>query len=555
VTNDAARMTRGGGTRIDRKPRIGFNGRTMFSRDRLSAASWCLALFLVSGSSALCVRAGVRLHPTFTDHAVLQREMRVPVWGTADDGEEVTVEFAGHRRRTVARKGHWMVELPSLRASAKGAPLRVSSPASSVTLEDVVVGEVWICSGQSNMEWPMRASYEPEQDITNSANPNLRLFTVTKRRSPEVRTDLDYAAHAWAVASPEAVRSFSAVGYYFGRALEGSLRGQGVPVGVIHTSWGGSPAEVWMRSEILRGDREYASNILAPAEQSLAQWEKAVADWESRKAAAAAQGEAFRENRPGQPWRPSELYNGMLANLIPYAIRGAIWYQGESNAGRAWEYRRLFADMIRNWRQDWGQGDFWFFAVQLAPWDRNRKRDLSVIGAEIGDSNWAELREAQNHVAETLRRVDVAVITDVGDKDDIHPTRKEPVGDRLARLALAEAYGQGIPAHGPRLRSSRVRGSEIALRFGDTGGGLRSQNGAALTGFSIAGADHKFHAAEARITGPDEIVVSAPEVSHPVAVRYGWADFPIVNLCNDAMLPASPFRTDDWPVTTQPAKN
>ncbi|MCW5557379.1 MAG: sialate O-acetylesterase [Verrucomicrobiae bacterium] len=525
----------------------------MFSLPSSSTAFGCLALLLVFGHSAPRAQAAVRLHPTFTDHAVLQRGQRVPVWGTAGDGEEVTVEFAGHRRRTVARKGHWMIELPSLRASAKGAPLRVSGPSNSVTVEDVVVGEVWICSGQSNMEWPLRASYEPEQDIANSANPNLRLFTVTKRRSPEVLSDLDYAAHAWAVASPDVARSFSAVGYYFGRALEASLRGPGVPVGVIHTSWGGSPAEVWMRSDVLSGDREYASDILAPAGESLAKWEKAVADWEARKAAATAKSEDFRENRPGQPWRPSELYNGMLANLIPYGIRGAIWYQGESNAGRAWQYRRLYADMIRNWRQDWGQGDFWFFGVQLAPWDRNRKRDLSVIGAEIGDSNWAELREAQNHVAETLRRVDVAVITDVGDKDDIHPTRKEPVGDRLARLALAEVYGQRLPAHGPRLRSSRVRGSEIVLRFRDAGGGLRSQNGAALTGFTLAGADRKFQAAEARITGPDEVTVSATGVSQPVAVRYGWADFPILNLCNDAQLPASPFRTDTWPVTTQPA--
>ncbi|MBN8248857.1 MAG: sialate O-acetylesterase [Verrucomicrobia bacterium] len=525
----------------------------MFSRFKSLAVPARLVILLIIALAAARTEAAVRLHPTFTDHAVLQRDTRVPVWGTAADGEEVTVEFARHRRRTVARSGRWMVELPSLRASARGGVLRVSGPSNTVSLEDVVVGEVWICSGQSNMEWPMRASHQPEQDIANSANPNLRLFTVTKRRSPEVKTDLDYAAHAWVVASPEVVRSFSAVGYYFGRALEGSLRPEGVPVGVIHTSWGGSPAEVWMRSEVLKGDPEYASDILAPATESLARWEKSVAEWEARKAAATGRGESFTENRPGQPWRPAELYNGMLANLIPYAIRGAIWYQGESNAGRAWQYRRLFADMIRNWRQDWGQGDFWFFAVQLAPWDRNRKRDLSVIGAEVGDSNWAELREAQNHVAETLRRTDVAVITDVGDKDDIHPTRKEPVGDRLARLALAQVYGRTIPAHGPRLRSSRVRGSEMVLRFRDVGGGLRSQNGAALTGFTVAGADHKFHAAEARITGPDEVTVTAPGVPNPAAVRYGWSDYPIVNLSNDAMLPASPFRTDEWRVTTQPA--
>lgn len=496
--------------------------------------------------------AAVRLHPTFSDHAVLQQGMPVPVWGTADDGEAVTVEFAGQRRRTVARNGHWMIELARLRASDRGADLRAAGPHNEAVIRDVVVGEVWIASGQSNMEWPLRASFEPEADIAASANSNLRLFTVTKRRSPTPLTDLDYAAHGWALASPDAVRNFSAVGYYFGRSLEAALRSKGVPVGIIHTSWGGSPAEVWMREGVLKSDREYATNIIAATAEPLANWEKAVRAWEERKKAAESRGEAFKENRPGQPWRPAELYNGMLANIIPYAIQGAIWYQGESNAGRAWQYRRLFADMIRNWRQDWGQGDFTFLAVQLAPWDRNQKRSPEVIAAEVGDSNWAELREAQNHVAAVLPHVGVAVITDVGDKDDIHPTKKAPVGERLARLARAEVYGEKIAAHGPRFRSLSVHGSEAVLRFRDVGQSLRTLDGTTPTGFTVAGADRKFHPAIARITGPDEITVTSAEVSAPVAVRYGWNDYPTVNLANAAWLPASPFRTDDWPVTTQP---
>ena len=306
-----------------------------------------------------------------------------------------------------------------------------------------------------------------------------------------------------------------------------------------------------MRDDVLKADREYSTNIVATAAESLAKWEKAVQGWEERKNAAAAKGEAFRENRPGQPWRPSELYNGMLANIIPYGIQGAIWYQGESNAGRAWQYRRLFADMIRNWRQAWGQGDFAFLAVQLAPWDRNRKRDMGVIAAEIGESDWAELREAQNHVAEVLPNVDVAVITDVGDKDDIHPTKKAPVGDRLARLALANVYGSRIIAHGPRFRSLAVRGSEAVLKFRDVGQSLRTLDGHMPSGFTMAGNDRKFHPAVARITGPDEITVTSAGVSEPVAVRFGWNDYPVVNLANASFLPASPFRTDDWPVTTQ----
>lgn len=509
-----------------------------------------LPLVLIA-TAGLRLSAEVRLHPTFSDHAVLQRGMSVPVWGTAADGEEVTVEFAGQTKKAVAREGRWMVKLDRMKAAAAGADLKASGPKNAAVIHDVVVGEVWICSGQSNMEWPMRASFNPEADIAGSANPNLRLFQVTKRRSPKVQTDLDYAAHAWAPASPESVRNFSAVGYYFGRTLEASLREKGVPVGIIHTSWGGSPAEVWMRSEVLSGDPEYAVDILSQSTRDLIRWEHAVQTWEEKKKAAEASGEKFSENRPGQPWRPAELYNGMLANLMPYAIQGAIWYQGESNAGRAWQYRRLFADMIRNWRSDWKQGDFWFLAVQLAPWDMNKKRDLSVIAAEVGDSNWAELREAQNYVASSLKNVDVAVITDVGDKDDIHPTKKAPVGDRLARLALAGAYGQKIDAHGPRYQTSAVRGTNVVLTFRDAGDGLRTLDGGAPVGFTIAGADKKFRPAIARISGPNQVTVFSPEVAAPVAVRYGWNNYPVVNLANSSQLPASPFRTDLWKVTTQ----
>jgi sialate O-acetylesterase len=241
----------------------------------------------------------------------------------------------------------------------------------------------------------------------------------------------------------------------------------------------------------------------------------------------------------------------MVANLIPYAIRGAIWYQGESNAGRAWQYRSLFGDMIQNWRQDWGQGNFPFYAVQLAPWDMNRKRELSVIANEVGNSAWAELREAQNYVAETLPNAGVAVITDLGDKDDIHPTKKAPVGARLALLARANVYKQPVEAYGPTLRTHSVVGSEVVLTFTHTAGGLRTFEGAPLTGFTIAGADGVFHKANAKFRGNSVVVVSSPDVPKPAAVRYGWADYPVVNLMNGAGLPASPFRTDRWVLTTQ----
>lgn len=495
----------------------------------------------------------VRVHPLFSDHTVLQRDKVVPIWGTGNEGESVTVEFAGQRVSGTVHNGYWSVRLTALKASVQGRELKVTGPSNSVVLHDVVVGEVWVCSGQSNMEWPLSRSFQGEQDIATSANERLRLFQVSKRRSNEVKLDMNYAPHHWSVASPTSVPGFSAVGYYFGRNLEKSLHSANVPVGVIHSSWGGSPAEVWMSDSTLKGDPDYVKDIWTPGLAEYDKWLAASSKWDTEAAAAKSKGESPKGNQPGQPWRPAELYNGMLANLMPFAIQGAIWYQGESNAGRAWQYRRLFGDMIKNWRRDWEQGEFWFFAVQLAPWDKGRKRDPAVISGEIGDSNWAELREAQNFVAQTVPKVGIAVITDVGDKDDIHPTRKAPVGERLALLARARVYHEKIEFSGPTLEQVRVLSGEIRLRFGHSKGGLKTFDGLPPTGFTIAGADHKFHAATAKLDG-SRIVVSSPEVPKPFAVRYGWNDFPTVNLVNSAGLPASPFRTDDWPLTTETPK-
>jgi sialate O-acetylesterase len=240
----------------------------------------------------------------------------------------------------------------------------------------------------------------------------------------------------------------------------------------------------------------------------------------------------------------------MIAPLLPYAIKGAIWYQGESNAGRAYQYRSLFADMIRNWRQDWGEGNFTFLAVQLAPWDKNKKRSLEEITAAPGDSDWAELREAQIMAAQTLPKVGIAVITDVGDKDDIHPTRKQPVGERLALAAREIAYGEKLVYSGPTYKSMKISGNKIILTFNNVGRGLEARDGE-LKGFSIAGADQKFVLAKAAVQG-NKVVVSNLQVSQPVAVRYGWADYPVVNLWNKDGLPASPFRTDNFPMVTRP---
>ena len=496
-------------------------------------------------SSALL--ADVRLHPLFTDHTVLQQGKPVPVWGWADPGEKVSVKFGNQTHATVADEhGRWSVNLKALKATAAPETLHVTGK-NAVRVEDVVVGEVWICSGQSNMEWPMRASANPEADIQGSANDLIRLFTVQKNTSTRPLSNFSNpAAHAWSVASPDSVRGFSAVGYYFGRDLQAAL---GVPIGLIHTSWGGSPAEAWTSPQTLRETHVYARDILPNAVNTLRNRKTARAKWETDAAAATAAGKPV----PGKPfsgWLPSDLYNAMIEPLLPYAIGGAIWYQGESNAGRAWQYRSLFADMITDWRRAFCQGDFPFLAVQLAPWDKNRKRSIEDITKEPGESDWAELREAQNHATEVLPKVGVAVITDVGDKDDIHPTQKAPVGARLALLAQKIGYGKRVTATGPVYHSKVIADGKVYLNFTSLAGGMKTSDGGALKGFSIAGKDRKWHWATAEFRGPNQIVVSCPDVPEPLAVRYGWADFPVVNLANGAGLPASPFRTDDWPAIT-----
>ena len=495
-----------------------------------------LTLVVALGSS-LVARADVKLHGLFSDNMVLQRGATVPVWGWADDGEEVTVEFRDQKVTTKAKSGQWMVRLKKLKA---GGPedLKVTGK-NSVTLKNVLVGEVWIASGQSNMEFAMRDSFEAGKDIAASGNPMIRLYTVPKLKA-NAPTNNVYAA--WQECGPKTSPGFSAVAYYFARDLQTALQ---VPVGVIHTSWGGSPAEVWMSESVLAANPSYQRDILDTYTDALKRVPELIAQYEKEAAEAKEQGKPFTKRRPGKPgWKPTELYNGMIAPLIPYAIQGAIWYQGESNAGHAWQYRTLFADMIKNWRHDWGQGNFTFLEVQLAP--------FMAIKDEPAESAWAELREAQMLATKVLPKVGIAVITDVGEEKDIHPKKKEPVGARLALAARAIAYGEKLVYSGPTYRSMKVRADKAIVNFDSVGGGLEAHEGD-LKGFAIAGEDKRFVRAKAEIEG-SQVVVSNPAVSKPVAVRYGWADYPVVNLWNKEGLPASPFRTDDFPMITAPKK-
>jgi sialate O-acetylesterase len=313
-----------------------------------------------------------------------------------------------------------------------------------------------------------------------------------------------------------------------------------VPIGIIESDWGGTPAEVWMQGEFLHANPDYRNDIFGEWIIAQDKYERAMAKYEAKKADAKEKGVDFTNAPPRRPWKPAELYNGMIAPLVGYAIKGALWYQGESNAGSsedAMEYHSLFPDLIRNWRSLWKEGPFPFLLVQLAPYQR--------IQMEPSESPWASVREAQLKATEILPNVGMAVITDVGDERNIHPTHKEPVGDRLALSALGIAYHKHIEYSGPVFKRAKAESTEIVVTFDHVDGGLEARGGD-LTGFSICGADHKFVWADAEIRDRDQVVVHSPLVPYPVAVRFGWANYPVVNLWNKAGLPASPFRTDDF---------
>ena len=318
-----------------------------------------LILAVVCAGLTTVVRADVKLPGLFSDHMVLQQGTRVPIWGWADEGEKITVVFRGKKVAATARNGKWVVKLPSQKAG--GPDTLTVEGKNKIQIRDVAVGEVWICSGQSNMEWPLRSSFESEKDIATSTNPNIHLFTAPKLKA---NSPVDDVKANWEKCDPDTVRNFSAVAYYFGRDLQ---KARGVPVGLIHTSWGGSPAEVWIREAVLGENPGYKHDILDGYDNQFKGYQAELARWEKETEASKKEDKPPARGKPSPPWKPAELFNGMIAPLIPYALKGAIWYQGESNASRAWQYRTLFPEMIRNWRQDWGQGDFTFLACNSRP--------------------------------------------------------------------------------------------------------------------------------------------------------------------------------------------
>jgi sialate O-acetylesterase len=653
------------------------------------ASSICIALMILGKS----VQADVRVPAIIGDNMVIQSGMKVRIWGRANPGERVTVQINSHTSSANAdQQGHWQTFIGPLNA---GGPFSLTIKGNNtLSFRNILVGEVWICSGQSNMEWPLINAKDGARAVTAANYPEIHLFTVEKSTSA---TPLDEVKGRWVVTTPDTVGQFSAVGYFFGRELYEALK---TPIGLIHTSWGGTPAESWTSYEALAANPElkpiierYQESLKAlperqkDFERAMAQWEQnniyldpgnkgealgyagdsvSTADWKqmnlpqyietagldidgavwfrkqieipqswagkdlvlnltpiddydttyfngtrvgglgretpdsyskprrytvagrlvhagrnviavrvfdaagnggfagggdmSLAPAGAKNGEvlglegpwdykvevAFTPKHPDWGSRPqapgptnqnspSVLYNAMLVPLTPYAIRGAIWYQGESNAGRAYQYRTLFPLMIRNWRRAWNEGDFPFYYVQLANWQPQK--------AEPAESEWAELREAQSmtlHEPQT----GMAVIIDIGDPNDIHPRNKLDVGHRLAVWALAQTYRQTLEYSGPLYDAHSIDGNQVRIRFTHAQG-LKTSDGEPPRGFAIAGADHKFYWADARIDG-QAILVSSSKVTKPVAVRYAWADNPVTSLYNAANLPASPFRTDDW---------
>jgi sialate O-acetylesterase len=507
------------------------------------------ATFLAIALTSLCAHAAdLKFSSIFTDNMVLQRGVKVPVWGTAEAGDEISVTFDKQTVKGAADKdGHWKVELDSLEP---GGPFELTAAGkTSVTLKNVLVGDVWICSGQSNMEFVVNGAINSKDEIAKADFPQIRHIKIAKQVGLEPK---DSISGKWEVCSPQTVAGFTAVGFFFGRELHADLK---VPIGLLHSSWGGTPAESWTSRETLEADpdlkvimersdwgrKDYPNQKEKYEQHTLKDWQAAA-----EKAKADGKPEPAKPKAPAEPdknsWYATGLYNGMIKPLIPFAFKGVIWYQGESNAGRAFQYRKLFAAMIQDWRKQWGQ-EFPFFFVQLANYQARRP--------EPGDSSWAELREAQSMTL-SLPKTGMAVIIDIGEEKDIHPKNKQDVGKRLALAAEAIAYGKDLEFSGPVYDSFAVEGNAVRIKFKHAAG-LEAKGGGELKGFAIAGDDKKWVWAQAKIDG-ESVVVSSDKVQKPVAVRYAWADNPECNLYNKAALPASPFRTDDWDGITKNAK-
>ena len=477
------------------------------------------------------VQGEVTLPAILGDNMVLQLGREIPFWGWAESGEEITVSLscqdplnpadteAISTSVITAADGRWTAKLP---AQSKPCTVEIKITGKNrLTLSNVLLGDVWLCSGQSNMEWPVSASMDHEDEIAAAEFPSIRIFKVERSTSRVPQFDLE---GNWVVCSPETVGELSAVGYFFGRKLHQELKR---PIGLVQAAHGGAICEAWTSLSALKADPDF-SPILDRANR--------------------AANDPIQTNSPN---RASVLYNGMIAPLQGFSpnhglsLKGIIWYQGESNANRAYQYRKLFPALITDWRRGWGQPELPFLYVQLANYLPDKTKPDHPDEPE--ESAWAELREAQSR-ALSVPKTGMAVTIDLGEPRDIHPKNKQEIGRRLALSAFKVAYGQDVAASGPQFKSMSVEDQQVHLDFHEASEGLVA-TGDELKGFAVAGADRKFVWAEAKIVG-GQVRVSSARVTKPVAVRYAWGDNPESNLSNQSGLPAIPFRTDDWPTAT-----
>jgi sialate O-acetylesterase len=498
----------------------------LMNSKRNLAATLLFSLLLLLLSPRL--RSEVSLPHLLASHMVVQRDLPVHVWGWAAAGEAVSVEFRGHTQATRADElGRWSIFLPP---GSAGGPFQMSVKGSNaLMLDDVLVGDVWIASGQSNMEFAMRQAETAGVDLPKASNPRIRLMIVKKRTSDYPQADLE--GTDWVESTPESAKEFSAVAWYFAREIE---QREHVPVGVIDSTWGGTVAESWTSLTALGSDPGLAP-IFTARGHMIEQEETTLLQQKLRERQLA---EAKAEGKPApqfpwhpmlNTWGPAMLFNGMIAPMTPFPIRGVIWYQGESNSAvqRAPTYERLFRTLIEDWRDKWQIGDFPFLYVQISNFKSTPQE------------TWAPIREAQRRSLE-LRNTGMAVTIDVGNPENVHPTDKLTVGHRLALAARSISYGEVLEFSGPMFRQVTANPGQLTVWY-DHAGKLHAKGGA-LKGFEIAGADGEFVTADAVIDG-STVVLSSSLVTNPVAARYGWANSPDCNLYNEADLPASPFTS------------
>lgn len=505
------------------------------------------------GFAGVC-RADVALPRIFSDHAVLQRGARTPVWGTARPGEAVRVEVAGAAGSATAdAAGTWTVRL-DLQKVGEGPFELTASGDNRVVLRDILIGEVWLCSGQSNMRFHLARSAGGPEAAARAGDPGLRLLSVGLKVSETPEKDIK---QRWSVCDSTSAAEFSAVGYYFGQELRRSLK---TPVGLVSVSWAGSCIEAWMSPQALASDPDFLP-ISARWKQKLAEYpakkeafeknrEALLAAWQAEAAKAKAEGkpEPLKPGPgpgPGSLDTPSGLFQGEIMPVAPYGLRGVLWYQGEQNSGRGVQYRKLLPALIADWRRLWCQGDFPFLVVQLPNYGKPKTQPASSL--------WAELREAQA-MALAVTNTALVVTIDVGEEADVHPKDKKTVGVRAADVAAGEVYAlkPERDVYGPMFKSAAPEADAIRVAFAHASG-LKTRDGLKPTDFAIAGSDRHFVWADATIEG-ESVVLRAAGVKRPTAVRYDWADAPHGNLCNGAGLPAAPFRTDSYPEASRSSR-